>query len=71
LLDLRFFAELGRREALTADVVLHVVAAAIGRRRQEADLGDDDLRAIAALAGLPVELSHPFAKSAKGHPQGR
>jgi hypothetical protein len=47
-------AELGRYEALTADVVLHIVAAAIGRGRQEADLGDDDLRAVAALAGLPV-----------------
>ena len=54
LRDLRFLVELGRREALPADVVLHVIAAAIGRRRQEADLGDDDLGAIPALAGLPV-----------------
>jgi hypothetical protein len=43
LRDLRFVVELGRREALPADVVLHIVTAAIGRRRQEADLGDDDL----------------------------
>ena len=54
LRDLRFLAELRRREALPTDVVLHVVTAAIRRRRQKADLGDDDLGAVAALAGLPV-----------------
>ena len=43
LRDFRFLGKLRRREALPADVVLHVVAAAIGRGRQEADLGDDDL----------------------------
>ena len=54
LRDLRFLIELRLRKALPADVVLHVIGAAVGRRRQEADLGDDDLGAIPALAGLPV-----------------
>jgi hypothetical protein len=54
LFDLWFSTKLRWREALTADVVLHVITAAVGRRRQEADLGDDDLRAIPALTGLPV-----------------
>ena len=54
LRDLRLLAELRRREALPADEVLHVIAAAIGRRRQEADFGDDDLSAVAPLAGLAV-----------------
>ena len=34
--------------------MLRFVAAAIGRRRQKADLGYDDLRAVPALAGLSV-----------------
>ena len=54
LRNLRFLAELGRREALPADVVLHIIAPAIRWRRQKADLRYDDLRAITALAGLPV-----------------
>ena len=54
LRDLRLLAELDRREALAADVVLYVVTAAIGWRRQKADLRYDDLRAIPALTGLPV-----------------
>jgi len=33
LLDLRFLAKFGRRQALPADVMLHIVTAAIGRRR--------------------------------------
>ncbi len=54
LRDLRLLAKLGWREVLPADVVLHILAAVIGRGRQKADLGYDDLRAITALAGLPV-----------------
>jgi hypothetical protein len=38
------------RKALTADVVLHIDAA-IGRRRQETDLSDDDLGAVACVFG--------------------
>jgi hypothetical protein len=55
LLDLRFLAELGRRKAMPADAVLHFIAATIGRRRQEADLSDDDLGAVPALASLSVD----------------
>jgi len=54
LRDLRFRAELGWCESLFAEVVLHIITAAIRRGRQEADLRYDDLRAIPALAGLPV-----------------
>jgi hypothetical protein len=47
--------ELRRREILPAHVVLHIVAIACGGWwRQKADLSDDDLGAIPALAGLPV-----------------
>jgi len=52
--NFRLLAELGRRKALAAGAMLYVIAAAIGRRGQEADFGDDDLRAVAALAGLPI-----------------
>ncbi len=34
--------------------MLHIIAAAIGRRRQKADLCNDDLRAVPALASLSV-----------------
>jgi hypothetical protein len=54
LRDLRFLAELRWRKSLTAEVVLHIVTAAIGWRRKKTDLRDDDLRAIPALAGLPI-----------------
>jgi hypothetical protein len=43
LRDFRFLGKLRRRKGLPADVLLHVVAAAIGWRRQETDLGNDDL----------------------------
>jgi hypothetical protein len=60
LRDLRLLAEIGRCKALPADVVLHIIASAIGRGRQKADLLYDDLGAAPALASPSVD---PRARS--------
>ena len=55
LRDLRFFIELRLRKALSTYKVIYIVTIACGRRRrQEADLCNDDFSAVPALASLPI-----------------